>query len=418
LDYDDFNSRHQRLYMQMVLEELGEYTCYDGKLLSNLTRSLSNSYITVTGEIVGQLVDTLMSGHRGTSVFNTILNPAYIMVAFPSLRSMASLHVGDDVYVLAQDYTQAYALLRACKETGLALNPIKQSIGIFTAEFLRMAYTETKCFGYGLRSVGTCVEGNWVGEMRLNAEDGLKCIVGHAWTLVNRCGRADIVNALVPAVTRISGLKKTVVAELLSGRAALGDGPCRVLGPTAKIYDVSYDHGERSKALAQAAMGLGDAATIDYMTHHATPHEQYVFGKLGVDIVSLMKVSSYTKTLVGAGYGDDPSFCKPTSVKVRKLKFLSTQTAESLVAARRDPGVLHNQTLLQLVKNAISDELLSDVVMSLTGEHYTGEELKIVAWGRESRAVGMCSCFTYADAGKLCGVASADMVHSVYSCFA
>ncbi len=99
LDYDDFNSQHSLESIKLLFETVCEYVGYDADLSARVINSFDQSEVYVGGAKCGRLRGTLMSGHRGTTFINTILNEAYILCAYPRARNYYRLHVGDDVYI-------------------------------------------------------------------------------------------------------------------------------------------------------------------------------------------------------------------------------------------------------------------------------------------------------------------------------
>jgi hypothetical protein len=418
LDYDDFNSHHTIEWMQMVIEELCDHTGYPPALMDKLVYSLAHQHLNVDGEEIGLLAGTLMSGHRGTTFFNTILNEAYIRVAYPEIDSLKSMHVGDDVYISAQSYDQAQRILSACEEAGLAMNPLKQSVGIYAAEFLRVCYGEVCARGYVCRSIATCVNGNWSSDVRLNAEEGLKSIIGHSWTLCNRAGNFDMGALLVSSVKRMCRLSSSVARELLTGSAGLADGPSRANGLTTRSYHLDIDTDKETEELALATQGMGQNATIDFLTHCSTPLEQYVLGELGTSVVNTMRCASYKKTMISGGNSDEP--IAPAYVRVRKSVKSVRTTVEVEEAGRgnKKGGVLSPYPLLQLVKQRVTGELLAQALMMVGVMPTYSDSDFDVAWGRRSRSLSVMGALTYGDACSLCKKCDEDLVYVNYPCYA
>jgi hypothetical protein len=418
LDYDDFNSRHRLEYMQMVIEELVNHVDYPQDLAAKLISSISNQHLLVDGEEVGVLKGTLMSGHRCTTFFNTVLNEAYIRVAYPDLDTLKSMHVGDDVYICTKSYDQAQEILHSCKRVGLAMNPLKQSVGVYAAEFLRVCYGERCARGYACRSVATCVNGNWTSEVRLSAEEGLKSVVGHSWTLCNRATNAEIGALLVSSVKRICKLSSKVARDLLTGRGGLADGPVRALGLSTKSYHLKVDTRAEQNDVALATRGLSQYATSDYLNYCATPLERYILREIGGKIVSKMRCASYRKTMISSPGYSPPT--DPADVRVER-KIQPVRTTVQLEEAGRGnspSGVLAKFPLLQLVKGSIKGELLHQALMAEGITPTFTQKDVFTAWGRQSRALAFMGAVTYSDASSLCSRCDQDLVVVNYPCFA
>jgi len=418
LDYDDFNSRHRNSYMKIVIEELCAHVGYPDELRDKLIGSIYNSTLLVGGEVLGTLAGTMMSGHRCTTFFNTVLNEAYIRVAYPKIIDLKSLHVGDDVYISAPSYEIAQDVLSSCKEAGLAMNPLKQSVGVYAAEFLRVCYGEDCARGYVSRSISTCVNGNWSNDVRLSPEEGLKSIIGHSWTLCNRAQNTSMGALLVSSVKRMCKLSSSVARSLLTGKSGLSDGPCRTNGLSTESMVLSIDCSREENAVAAAAHGLGENATIDYLTHCATPVEQYVLGVIGVSVKETMKCASYRKTMISSGTDAGP--VPPAEVKVRKV-VNPVRTTVPLEEATKDVqsrGVLTQYPLLYLVRNRISTDLLTEVLAMLGHGLWLGKEALTYAWGMRSKALSVMGSLTYNDASSLCKRCLHDLVYVYYHCYA
>ncbi len=74
LDYDDFNLQHSLESIKLLFEIVCEYTGYNDELSARIVSSFDQSEVYVGGARCGSLKGTLMSGHRGTTFINTILN--------------------------------------------------------------------------------------------------------------------------------------------------------------------------------------------------------------------------------------------------------------------------------------------------------------------------------------------------------
>jgi hypothetical protein len=371
----------------------------------------------VAGKDVGLILGTLMSGHRCTTFFNTILNEAYIRYAYDGLDELQSMHVGDDVYISAPDYATAQRVLHKCADAGLAMNPLKQSVGIYCAEFLRVAYGSDCARGYVPRSIATCVNGNWVSDVQLNAEQGLKSIIGHAWTLCNRAMNPSVGALLVSSVKRMCKLSSKVARDLLTGAAGLKDGPTRATGLWVRSYELQIDVDREAEEVALASHGLGEHATIDYLTHCATPLEQYVLGQIGGDIKDTMRCASYRKTMIS---GSADARVEPS--EVRKVRY-TTRKARGSVRMEsagwnvEQGGWLARFPLLQL-KHRIKGELLAQALVSVGAPIWYGVEAEMMAWGRRAQSLAIHGTLSYADASALCNKVEEDMVQVMYNCFA
>jgi len=328
------------------------------------------------------------------------------------------MHVGDDVYVSAPSYRVAQDLLTSCSDGGLAMNPLKQSVGVYSAEFLRVCYGERCARGYVCRSIGTCVNGNWANEGRLSGEEGLKSIIGHGWTLCNRAANFSMGALLVSSVKRICRISSSHARDLLCGSKGLRDGPVRANGTSVQTLVVDVDESEIEDGVSLAAHGLGDHATTDFLTYCATPLEQYVLGEIGSDVKETMKCASYRKTMISTAPDAGPRSPARTKV-VGQLR--PVRTTVRLEEATRDVvegGYLRPFTLLQLVRKRMSLGLIA-MALAMVGvvPTYTSHD-EVLAWGPRSQALSVQGCLTYTDAASLCGRCTKDLVYTDYNYYA
>jgi hypothetical protein len=96
-DYTDFNSAHTLRAMELVIRVA--FRGLEENWLSWLCASVYNMKVKhpKTGEML-HFAGTLPSGHRLTTIINTILNAAYMRIALGDLYdTMFMFHVGDDV---------------------------------------------------------------------------------------------------------------------------------------------------------------------------------------------------------------------------------------------------------------------------------------------------------------------------------
>jgi hypothetical protein len=418
LDFDDFNSRHRLEYMQCLFEELCEHVGYPPELAEKLVGSFDKSTLLVEGKELGKVAGTLMSGHRGTTFVNSVLNEAYILACYEDLHDLKSMHVGDDVYVSAPSFRVAQELLSSCSRGGLAMNPLKQSVGSYCAEFLRVSYGETCARGYVCRSIATCVNGNWSSDVRLGGEEGLKSILGHSWTLCNRAANFAIGAVLVSSLKRICRINSTHARNLLCGAVGLKEGPVRACGSGVQTLDVEVDDSKVEEDVALASHGLGEHATIDYLTYCATPLEQYVLGEVGSDIKRMMKCASYRKTMISSSGDDGLKRIPSTRVTFRYRAVSTTVRLEDSMRSERVGGVLREYPLLQLVRKRMTRELLAQALGALGYTPTYTEEDDVLAWGLRGKALAIQGTMTYADSCALCGRCVEDLVYTDYHYYA
>lgn len=398
LDYDDFNSQHSTASMKTVFSVLCEHIGYPPHLASRLIDSFDK--VTMRNlDGSPRVLGTLMSGHRATTVVNSILNAAYIALSVgPSyFRSMRSLHVGDDVYIATSSFEEAGDLLDKCRETGCRMNPIKQSLGTSTAEFLRCAIRDNESFGYLARSVASIVSGNWVTERAVSPSEALVNMVSSTRALINRSnyeGYADILSGPVAIVTRV---KRGSVLELLSGRAALGSGP--VYNETggfkrwSMVGEEEFKEGRAEKVPDHWPSG----ATRDYQTHAMSDVERAAVQLLAKSPTGLMLDSSYGKAL-----------SRPDVDTLRAVKLAPGATiyvhglasADEALRCQASEGVLSKYPVLTLLKNQLTNSQLRPLV-GLCGGSSVAADIRKEAWGERARPVAVYGHLAFSDAARL-----------------
>jgi hypothetical protein len=411
LDYDDFNSQHTLRSMQIVFEELCALTRYPEALAAKIVKSFVRGRVFVGGVDMGYSKGTLMSGHRATSFINTVLNEAYIAVAAPMLYECKSMHVGDDVFIAAHDMAQAAALLDAIGKSEFRLNPMKQSVGVHTAEFLRLAMGETCARGYVCRSIAAVVCGNWVSEMKLGPLEGLQMMVRASWSLMARSGDQGAYNLLSRSCVRISRIKREHALALLSGRVALGDGPClragtarRSLRVDQRLCDDDVDSKWQQSVRAYA--------TEAYLSNHVTPVEASALAYVEMAPKKVMVNASYKKTLASRGvFG---SVCEGVTVLGESMSELQGAiTVEDALSVRPDKGVLSGYPLVQLARHGLKDSMLRNLV-NMVGGDSQAIDIRREAFGSESRGVVVDGWLPYGDACTLGGRVVADVICVTY----
>lgn len=409
LDYDDFNSQHTLESMAIVIDELCKFVGYDEALSAKLVDSFQNSYI-VTSDGLLKLRSTLMSGHRATTLINSVLNLAYIMVCEPGFFKNPSLHVGDDVYIGLKSDREAVSVLESVQKAGIRMNPLKQSFGMQTAEFLRCAMGRFEARGYVARAIGAIISGNWVSENRLDPVEAITTMIGAAWTLANR-SEVDVSYLLIPDLCRVTGLKKKLLIDVLAGRASINGSPLRA----SNNFSESYSMAMRGTEVVQAGVVLEHrgrtAATDSYLTSHVTEPERVALSLAGGDIKEMMVWSSYSKTLISS----DVTPAGDVDLKFHGLvarPFEAIDVADCLRLSRKR-GLLEGYPLIMMVKDRLS---ASDVrrLLALLGVD-SGIDPFMTAFGqKEKNNVFVNGYITYQDARTLGPVANGRIMSASY----
>nr|UVX28898.1 MAG: RNA dependent RNA polymerase [Ustilaginoidea virens RNA virus 9] len=382
LDYDDFNSQHSTRSMQIVFEELCSITGYPPSLAAKLISSFDNTWIR-TPEGLRKVAGTLMSGHRGTTFINSVLNAAYIRASIgeESYRSSGSVHVGDDVYLCVSTLEEAAGTIMRCQAAGCRMNRSKQSVGPYCAEFLRINITEHSARGYLARAVASAVSGNWVNERKLGPREALAGMIGTARTLFNRSGGTDFSRILSGCVAAVTRLPKAEVRRLLAGTAALGEGPVWSVDGKIRRYEYFDSYDVAMERLVPRA--APEYATTAYLSRAAAPVEVRALELEEVSVKSAMLSSSYSKSLTGEL---DERLVRPVLVPSRERVPRGSVSARSLLRAPAPLGVLSRYPVLALLKHRLSRTTVRRLLYDL-GELRVGEDVLRTAWGGRQKSV-------------------------------
>nr|WMC21261.1 RdRp [Rhizopus stolonifer toti-like virus 1] len=409
LDYDDFNSAHSTQTMQVLFEELTTMVGYDQALASNLIRSFERENIYCKGKYVGLAKGTLMSGHRATTFINSVLNAAYVRVAVgrAAYEDFKSVHVGDDIYICVPTHSHAAMLLTKTRELGCRMNPMKQSVGLVGAEFLRMGIRDTHAIGYFARSVASAVSGNWVSEARLSPRDALRTAIATVHTLQNRSGYQDFSRLLARPLSRLVNVNLKTVRALLSGALAIEGSPQFVSdGSIRTVKEVMPPPDQLASELPKE---WPTHATTDYLTVHASGVEQVALQMLGKSVFSAMLVSSYNKTLTSEiTLPPTPRYTKqPPRVPV------GSTSASVAMTRGRVRGILEPYPILQLIKDHLSKEVIREL-FKLLGADPGCADIDTAAWGAERRTHLIHGAMSYSDAAALSANVDTGVLYTRY----
>lgn len=413
MDYDDFNSQHTLRAMKLLFKVVGRYCNYDEAYLDRLVNSFDRTYAYVGGARVGRIVATLMSGHRGTTFINSILNAAYIIAAAPALWDKdcyASLHTGDDIVSTFSSYEDIGHLLKALKDRGCRLNALKQSVGIYCKEFLRMAITKTGAIGYAMRSVASVVSGNWVTENSLNSRDLLTSVITSARALINRSGDTLPAELLVRSVCFKTGFGRKAVRELLLGEAALGEGPVYML--RTGVFR-RYDIVNKSLELSEDGEPMAHNATSSYLSNHVSDIELVALGLTGRSVFKTMLEASYAKSRSRS------KLINPSDFELRrsryKLDIRGAVSVGALLDRKKIPGVLSRYPVIVMVREHLTDDDLR-VLVRMCGRE-PGKLVDQVAFGAVAKNVYVRGCIPYSDACNLSSRTSCGVIVVTYNIF-
>jgi hypothetical protein len=406
MDYDDFNSQHSLRAQQTVIRELVDLTGFNEERGSRLVDSFNNMHLWYRNKELGVAKSTLMSGHRGTTFLNSVLNAAYIRYFCGELswRLSESIHVGDDVYMSVPTSAELVNVIGRMSASSCRMNPAKQSVGYVGYEFLRVATGVEGAFGYLSRCVSACVSGNWVGELKLQPLEGLQTIVTHARTLVNRSRVLDISDVLIPSAHRMTGLPKKVLGNILSGRYSFNGSP--VFGKCSRR--VEYTIEETRKELRKQA-AVPSNATDQYLSERASDIERYALTSLKSTVKPAMLRASYDKTLGGVE-------SVATSLKVARVSLYHVWGAVSVNDALHTQGIegcLTKYPLLNLLRGELRGPLLRKLIYYAGGDS-GADDPRREAWGAHTGGGVIDGWLSYADASLLTQRVDAGVVYTVF----
>nr|ALM62231.1 RNA-dependent RNA polymerase [Coniothyrium minitans RNA virus] len=410
LDYDDFNSHHTTQSMRIVLEELCSITEYPTDLAEKLIRSLDDEHIYVAGKYMGRVLGTLMSGHRLTTFFNSVLNKAYLDIELGDdiMDNSVSLHVGDDVYLGVRSYKEADVVLSRIRTSRLRMNPAKQSVGHVTTEFLRIASESRYSYGYLARSVASITSGNWVSEAKLSPLEALNSMLNSARSLANRSGLADAPLLLVSSVCRMAPLASkddALVRELLLGKIALGNGPQFQSSGTYRYVNLKPEF----KHIDDNGYGkLPLMATHTYLTSAATELETEVLIRAGVSVEEDMARASYAKSAPQALFTEERLVVQHRGQK----NVVGVEWAEMVLRQPRVIGLLTPYPLLLLARARLPEHLVRHALHQAGGDYNT-PYLEYDAWGEYAHGCVIDTVMSYTDASALGSRTAAGVLTSV-----
>lgn len=412
LDYDDFNAQHTLRAQQIVIEEAAALIGYDEAYTSRLVQSFDKMWLCAQGEIMGKAGATLMSGHRGTTFLNSILNAAYMKCAAPALwNRIFSLHTGDDVVATMPSFESATQLLDAMRTAGCKLNPLKQSIGEYCTEFLRLAMGPGEAYGYVARCIASLVSGNWVTDRAMRAAEAIGSLTSSVRALINRSRNSEAWRYCVTAANRRTSLKRRTIALLLSGRASYGSGPTfgGVGGELLEIEVADVDNTE----LEVERRRLPANAVNDYLTYKAAPVERLAMSATGSSVKGAMLDASYAKSLT-AQTGHEVRTRAQATFRWTDLP-VGSVLLDDVWAQRPKPGLLSRYPLLHLMKNRLRGSVLKQVLQAIGAP--LGDDLYMTAWGSEGHGCRVVGTIPYSDASTVSSRTECGVVYVSYQVY-
>nr|AMZ84250.1 RNA-dependent RNA polymerase [Penicillium digitatum virus 1] len=395
LDYDDFNSQHSTRSMQIVFEELCLATGYPSHLRDKLLSSFEKCEIYLGSRRIGYSRGTLMSGHRGTTFINSVLNRAYLIAVLGEdiVKDATTLHVGDDIYLGVRTYQRAGLICNKLAGSSLRMNPIKQSVGHTTTEFLRNASSGRHTLGYFARGVAGIIAGNWANETKLSPSEALTSMLASCRTLINRSGVERLPLLLFRGIVRMTNLPRKdhrLLRELMLGISALDNGPQFHHGGYYRSVPLLVE------SVAPDQFGyspLPTAATASYLSKVAQPLEVATLTRAGVSLTDQMQAASFSKSLPAR-------YQSRVTVRLGQMRLTTTVGTAYVVDLIKLPppkGVLQRYPLLTLARNRLDDSLVRWAVGQAGGDP-NALDLDLEAWGEFKHGCIVATPLSYSDA--------------------
>lgn len=300
-DYEEFDKQHRLEAQQLLIDTLCRKINYPAEMREKLVRSFKMMLLHCEGKTLGYIKYSLVSGHRATTFINSVLNAAYLRMCLgrEKWRRIKSLHTGDDIVAVFPGFEIISDLLTDMKRYNIRMNPMKQSIGMISREFLRISVSVSHSNGYFCRSLGRAISGNWEVEKVMDKMESLAAWISTSRTLINRSFNSEIYKLFDVSMGKSTGLKRKICRRLLQGSLALGHGPVyqshgqwEGIKITERINEKRFEQ-KFDKILAD--YGYKDLATRSYLENRASDVEKRVFATLGLSPKKYMLEASYAK---------------------------------------------------------------------------------------------------------------------------
>jgi hypothetical protein len=407
MDYDNFNMCHTLESQSILIDEVCQRLGVAADLRAKFSGSFFDSHVMVPhangqGASAVRLAGSLMSGHRATTFINSVLNRVYLLALAPATHNVKAIHVGDDVYMSAPSLEAAAAIMDQTQASGIRMNPLKQSVGFYTAEFLRIATGAEASYGYACRSIASIISGNWVSMLKLTPTQALETLTNSAWALANRCGNPAVTSFIAPALHRWTGIGLQKSLELLRGQVGLGNGPVRKGLRMYYMYEVDSSPTLRTVLPTD----LPTYATRDYLTYHTSDVERQTLAELGVRPLQVMEATSYEKSFAG-DTAQHPVLRLARKPFGQRGMIMGSVKVRDLLSVLDGRGVLAKYPLLFMYKGVITNPMLRRIVSFLGYE--CEPDIAVQCWGSDSHGVIVEGTLPRSDAAML----SRRTLHSV-----
>nr|WMV64388.1 putative RNA-dependent RNA polymerase [Uromyces fabae virus] len=204
-DFEDFNSQHSTLSMQMILSA---YRDVFAPNLDPMQVEAINWQIAALEDVSVLNPDgstyacggTLLSGWRLTTFMNTLLNKIYISECLPN-QTIVSLHNGDDVLAAVQSMSQVNLLMKNAELFNIRFQPTKCFLGAI-AEFLRVDHNTGNGRQYLARAISTYVHAPTESIIPNDLLAVLRSQQSRLTEVIDRGGNIEIMTRICAAQTR------------------------------------------------------------------------------------------------------------------------------------------------------------------------------------------------------------------------
>jgi hypothetical protein len=220
----------------------------------------------------------------------------------------------------------------------------------------------------------------------------------------------------VTAVSIRNSIKKTVVRELLSGRASLDGGPIFCDTGHVKMYvteeDGTLGSMEFADKLKDKLKQEKDYGTLEYIRNHISPAEIYGLSVTGIDARTILKTASYVKSL------RDLASVRNSLLKY-KVKCVGNAIPrggcnlwEALKFKRKD-GVLSRFPLLAFAKNGLTLRDCKDIC-DIAGINSTGLRTFEDYFGDDQKCLVVRGVLPYSEAANLSKIMGCQILDVFY----
>lgn len=360
MDYDSFDTQHSLESQQTVIQALCDKIKIDPYMAKKYVDSFQNMQVIMKGDNKGKATHALMSGHRATTFINSVLNKAYIMCAIEDdMENYRSLHTGDDIYLTTNNMMDVSNLFNKTKLLGIKMNPLKQSVGYYSAEFLRCAVTATESCGYVLRAIPRLVSGNWESGTIKSDREVTQNFVNMCHTIRNRARSsgqfATVVSSSLHKKTRIS---KVIAKELCNGTASVDYASYMSNIPIMNTY-ISKER-LVNELYNRETINRESYATEDFLTHGISEVEAKVLTDLNISVKEQMVKSSYFKK----DHEELDTQSKQLMQITRKIAIptMGYSYMSDLSQLTSKKGVLDKYPILQMIKDKLPVSVIQELL--------------------------------------------------------